>query len=649
MKINKLYIFPIILLTLLIALSALKISGSSIGIFHSTFYGESIKDPNLIKGQPRGIRSDEWLVNTQLALAQHNNDFKPINDNFNGGMDMTVVGDAPYREWSAIFKPYNLSFLILPFENAFAFRWWFHLTVLMLSAYLFCLRLFPKRILFSSLFAMIIGFTPFVAWWYLVGTIVPITCGFLLMVLGMSVIDQKTLWLFGHEFSHKIATLLKVLALSYVGTVFAMTFYPPFQIPIMLSVAFFLFGYFLESTTRQSIKKRIISILPIIYSAVISGIVLFIFLVTRKDTITAITGTVYPAHLSIPSGGGDIKRFLASYLQPQIQRIGRGENYLGNQSEASNFLVPSFFFLIPSLIILGINLYRKASIRWTLLMLTLCNLVFIGNLYIHIFDPISKLLLLNKVSHDRIAMGVGFLGAVTMLWFIKEFTKLEDKPKYLNISLVVYAAIYFVFAVFAGIKTREQFPHFITNGKLILGLSIVLIAGMSLLLTKYNIWGVATIALFGFISVYNVNPLYRGMGPVANNRIIVAMDAVSDPNDKWGVVDTLQFESFPEANGFKSVSGVALYPNLKFWRIYVGQDDERTYNRYAHIALSDINDDVQLLQTDAFFASVRCDKKLTKNIDYLLSPRKLNLSCAQEIKTIRYPNLILYIYKMKTG
>lgn len=149
----SIWLFPLLLTAALFILTACKISGSSLGIYQTLFYGHSQKDPALLFNKPREIRSDEWVVNTQMVIAQKNNDFKRINQNIGHGQDMSVVIDAPYREWSQVFRPQNWAFFVLPLEQAFAFKWWLLAYLLMLSCYFLVLALLPGRRLLAAALA----------------------------------------------------------------------------------------------------------------------------------------------------------------------------------------------------------------------------------------------------------------------------------------------------------------------------------------------------------------------------------------------------------------------------------------------------------------------------------------------------------------
>src|SRR6266567_568421 len=139
---RSVWLFPILLGLMIVGLTVLKINGSSMGIYYQTFYGTT-KDPNLVANQPQGIRSDEWLVNTQMSIAQKNDRLMQIDPNIGNGQDMSLEIDVPLKDWSIIFRPHELAFFVMPFDNAFAFRWWVMGYLLIVSCYFFVLTLLP--------------------------------------------------------------------------------------------------------------------------------------------------------------------------------------------------------------------------------------------------------------------------------------------------------------------------------------------------------------------------------------------------------------------------------------------------------------------------------------------------------------------------
>lgn len=460
------HIPPLSLLVVLILLTILKISGTSIGTYHTQFYGEVSRDPNLVYGHPRLIRSDEFLVITQMTIMQSENGFSQINPVQGEGKDVSVVLDVPYKEWSAIFKPQNFSFFVLPLEHAFAFKWWAMLFALLIAAYYFFLRILgDNKILLSIMGAVLVGFSPFVFWWYQAGTILPIVYGFIMLLIGMSLIDEirpkqkKTSGM-------TLRTLAKCLAMSYALICFILVLYPPFQVPIALIVLFTLVGYALQKLERAIVKPRVILrlVLPFVVVVFLATSVCAVFVATRYDTFKAITETAYPGKREIQSGQDySLKRLLVSYLQPQLQRESRGTQYHLNQSESSMFIVSSLIVLIPSIAAL-VWLYRKSrKIEWILLSLTALNALFLAHIFLPLPSFITKLFLLHLVPQQRLLIGIGLAGTITLIYMTTLLRKKLVDDRAVKYFAYGYILLLFAAGLWAGLGVMKTYPGFVSN------------------------------------------------------------------------------------------------------------------------------------------------------------------------------------------
>ncbi len=645
-SIKKVYIFPLILIAVLIVLSGLRISGSSLGIYHSSFYGDAKQDPDLITGQPRPIRSDEYLVNSQLAIAQDQNDFNRINTNFGQGIDMSLIGDAPYKEWSVAFKPHNLAFFVLPFENAFAFRWWSLLVVLAISAYAFMLKIFPQKIGLAIFFAIIVSCNPFVFWWYQTGTLGTLSCGFLLLLLGMSLIKKNNLRLSTKMLGEKTSLAIKTLCFSYVLTAFTLLLYPAYLIPMSIVIGCFLLGFFFENVEIKKVRSWISIAFSFLAAGFLAMSTIALFLYTRQDAINALAGTVYPGSQNVHAGGQEWKKFFVTYLQPQLQREHRGENYFSNQSEASSFIILPHYFLVPSFVLLAFKRIKKLKTSWILLLLFLCNIVFISNLFIPQSNFVSKIFFLHLVQHDRLLMSIGFLGLITLAVFMRDFANLRQSSPRITYILIAYTTFYLIFALIIGFKTRAAYPEFISSGLLIIFLCGFLGAGLYGLATSRFVWGFGIIAVFSLVSVFQIHPLYQGVGVIGDTKLNREIKAVSDDNSTWAVVDSIWMENFPQINDRHSIGGISVYPHLNYWEKILGKRNDEIYNRYAHI-LADMSDSkARLIQADLYTVSVDCEMPLSRKVDFLLTTQTYDLSCAHIIRTVKYPAVTFYIYEM---
>jgi hypothetical protein len=154
------WLFPVVLLVIVLILALFRVSGSSVGYYNQLF--GTGHDANLLYGQPRAVRSDEWLVTTPMTVAQWRSGFSSTNEKIGDGVDMAAIFDVPYRDWSALFRPQNLSFFVLPLENAFAFKWWLLGGALAAAVYFLTLTLLPGRKVLAALLGLGLLLSPFV-------------------------------------------------------------------------------------------------------------------------------------------------------------------------------------------------------------------------------------------------------------------------------------------------------------------------------------------------------------------------------------------------------------------------------------------------------------------------------------------------------
>lgn len=640
------HIYPMVLVLIFIGLVSFKINGSSIGVYYNYLYGYTSEDPNLIAGKPQPIRSDEWLVNTQLTIAQEKNGYQYINNNINDGRDMSLVVDTPYIEWSALFKPQNFSFFFLPFEYAFAFKWWFLILSLLISVYYFALKMM-KKINLAILMSVVASFSPFVFWWYQTSTIMSLTYGFLILLVSMNIINRKPLKLFKKNIPPLVDKVVKTIILTYLLSSFALILYPPFQIPIAVVVAFFLVGY-LFNTLRDKPKKDLRAIiLPFLTAILLTAAVCGLFLGTRGEAIQAITNTVYPGARIVKSGGYDANRLLTSYLQIQLQDERSGPKYIKNQSESSNFILLPTFFIIPAIILFIYLLKRTKKIDYILLSLILCSLLFLAQLFIPHIDMLTKLFLFSYVPNERLAIGMGFMAILLITYILNLYLKAKVKlSNKVMLFLIIYMILCFAIMIWSGLETRAVFPDFIASRKLILILTSILLGSIFLILANKPQIGLIIIALFSIASVYQIHPLYRGLGVFYNNEVTNTIQKISSKDSVWAAAQNIYIENLPQVSGRPSVTGVSAYPNASFWKKYSESNNDTIYNRYAHTFLSS-NDSASLILvgSDLYAISASCTRKITEKIDYIISTTPLEGACNQLLKILKYPNVTFYFYK----
>lgn len=647
--VRSVWLFPALLTILLILATSFRINGSSIGgIYHQAFYG-SMPDKNLLLNHAEGIRSDEWLVTTQLTIAQHAAGYPRINPNIDAGRDMTVIGDAPAKDWSTIFRPQNISFFILPFEYAFAFKWWFLLYMLILSCYFFTLRIFKGRRLFATLFSSAISCSPFIFWWYATGTLASLFYGFLIILLSIRIInDEPAIFLKNKSLIYSRSVYVFILA--YLLTSFVLVLYPPFQIAVAISLAFFILGLLLNTygpgrnlISRDAFKKYSVFVAGL----TMAGALIFAFVHTRTGIISAVTHTVYPGNRPVQPEGSSGYEILSTFLQPQLQRGSAAAHYFTNQSEASNFLLFLPFLFIPGFIVLLTEYKKTRKVNWPLLSIQLCASLFLAYLFVPFLGPFYRFFLLNKVANVRLFIGLGFIGAIQLLLVARSIDKLSISRKKITILSTIYTTACIGVMVFVGRHIRMTYPLFIHNMPFISALAIffglIIFCFMSRLLTL----GVSLLLIFTVGSVFHIHPLYRGLGPGYNGQVIQAIDQVSKPGDTWVSMDDLFYENFALMAGRDSLSGIKPYPDLAFWRQVEGSKDDYIYNRYAHVIFTEkLPGKLHLVGPDSFQVQLSCTPFILKHVKFVLSFHPVSLPCIQQIREVNYPATTFYIYKI---
>lgn len=648
---KSIWFFPAVLLIPLLLLTVFKISGSSIGIYNSFFYGSSKQDANLIVGQPRSIRSDEWLVASQQIAAQAASNFPRENVDIGNGQDMTTL-DVPYKEWSVLFKPHNLVFFVLPFDFAFAFRWWAFAYLLIVSAYLFIVTLLPSRRLFAALTSVAFLFSPFVQWWYAYGTFASLYFSLFIITAGILLLRSPRLK----------AKLAWGFLIAYLLGCLFLVLYPPFQIVCGIIVLGLLIAFLVEtsSSDKQALKQNI---LVALMAGILGISILGAFVITRLDVINTINSTAYPGQRIQLSGGYEVKHLFMGHLAPQHQSDEKSQKYdfkkegITNQSEAAGFLMVSTFLVIPSLAMLRGTRKTATSRDWPLLITCLLSLMLLAQLFINQFNVFAKLLLLDKVPHNRLLIGFGLLGIVHLTLFIRHQEKFKDF-KFSRVFVWIYVTVVLLLQLYLSHYAIVNFPGFIGAPKALI-LSLILPISLYFLLTRRYIMSAILLLLFSVASSIQVHPLYRGVDPLVENPLSTTIHRLSSKQPGKWAAESIILENMAAVNGAPSLSGVYAFPQENIWvKLDNGQEELESYNRYAHANFSFDRDQTQsvpsnisLISPDNFVIKTEACSSFIKlnavRFIIALSPIKDSTGCLVLASKIDYSAMPLYIYELQ--
>lgn len=647
--VKSIWFFPAFLFIILTILTCLKISGSSIGIYHAYFSGAS-QNSALIANQPRSIRSDEWIVNTQMTIAQKNGHYQIINKHIGSGQDMSVILDVPYKSWSQIFRPHNLAFFLLPFDNAFAFKWWLMSYLLVVSCYFFVLSLLPGRRFIAAMLGLSLLFGAFTQWWYQYITIGTLYYTFFLATSFVHILCEKKRWrIFAWS-----------AAIAYLTVCFILVLYPPFQIACGAVLALFIMGFALEKLPSHSRDELMTKSIAIGLALLIAGITTLAFIKTHDQVVHRIQNTAYPGKRVINSGNYDAAHLFSGHLGGQFSNDKRAANYsIGkisatNQSESANYVLLLPFLLLPSLYLIYKNFRRKEPTDFALLSVSVTFTLLLVWFFVPHLGILGKLTLLDKVPLNRLIIGLGVLNIFQITLFVRMILKDKMEP-FSHLATLVYVALIFVAEVLLGVYAMHAYPEFIGIHKvLVLALPVPLIV-YALFRRQITVAAVITCAFAIFTSV-GVNPLYAGTAILTRDPLSNAIRNISSKDDGRWISEDVFLENFATMSGANSLTGVYTYPQLDLWRQIDHGKQSNIYNRYAHVNFNfDRHPEIErtslkAVGSDSFGVITEpCGTFIRdNNVHFLITevPFESYETCAKVIKTVAYPQKTVYIYRV---
>jgi hypothetical protein len=642
---HSVWLFPLVCATAVIFLTAFKISGTSVGQYHTILYG-SQKDPALLVGEPRSIRSDEWLVRTPKTLAQSNNNFSTVNSNIGQGENESISLDLPYKDWSTVFRPLDWPFFIMSFEYAFALKWWLMAYLLLISAYFFILKLLPGRRLFAACIAVSLLFMPFVQWWYEYDTLASIFFALFTGIVFMNLINSTRLrWKIGYSG-----------IMAYLLVCFALILYPPFQIACALALAGFAAGYLLEAKRRQPGYELLGKIGLGLAALIAASLITLFFLHTRSGVVHAIENTVYPGKRVTSSGGFGLSNFLSGPLDFQLLFSSKAVHYMAgttNQSEASNFILLLPFLFLPSLYMLWVGWRRDKRVDWPLAITNVLFVVLLVRLFVPYLSSAFNLLALKRVPHQRLIIGIGLLSIIQATLVVRWLSRQKKTYKLPLLGVVLYSIFVLVAELAINFHIKNISPGFIGVYRTI-ALSLPLPIVIYLILSKRYKFGAILLAAFCVFTSLMVNPFYRGEAILINTPLSQGIKNIAHKSNAAWVAEGLAWENFPQMNGAHSLSGVYSYPQLAEWRSIDGAKNQDIYNRYANVefvidrASKDNNVSINLAGPDHIrIKATPCSSFLkAHNVHYLIAESKLSSkhNCSKLVSTVVYPQQTFYIY-----
>ena len=636
---------PVVMFVGLIIMVGLGISGSSTGVYWTTF-GAVGNDPDLLVGEPRGIRSDEWLVQSSWIVSQVQQGFGAVNNTLPGGMDATVQNDLPSWDWSTVFRPHVVGFLVLPLDQGMAWRWWLPAFAVLVGVYVFCVSLLPKRPLAATMFAVAVLCSPLLQWWFLPITLWPVAWAFIAMT--------TIVWVFRAQ-SRRARNGWAALT-GYLSVTMAMSIYVPFMVPAILVVLFFGVGSVLTArfTAADTWKKVGWRLLPVLGAGAAAVVVMVVWLLTRLETIQAVTSTVYPGLRLQATGSLDTVREAVALFSGPFQKalfLGTTDVLASNESEAASPLLLIAFLVLPMLW-LGLRHrgQRENSIDWLLLAMVGCVALFVAFLMVPHWNTLAHLIFLDRSTASRTRLAFVILGIVAAVLVLRRIDAQRSRVPWAVTAVAVVSVLAATAALWRYFDANES--AVLVSGQAWIVCTVLLAVTVACVCRGRAFVGAGSFMLASLIVGFGVNPLYSGVYDLRATQVgqKIAQIEASDSDAVWVGIGSHIPTAILVQSGVEAYNGVQTYPSDEMWdAIDPSGEFEEEWNRLANVNWTPGNGEpvVSNPVSDQIMVSFdSCSVFAQQNVSKVVADIQLPQPCLREVAAEREGASTFWIYEV---
>ncbi len=638
-RVRVLLAFPVAVAVVVVVLTTLGLSGSSSGFMRQWF--ETGADPDLIAFDPQPVRSDEWAVQTVYVVSQVELGLPLRNDALPAGVDMSLNWETPYLEWSTVFRPHNLGFLVLPLDHAFALKWWLPGAALAAAASMFLVSLWPRRPVAAAMTGSAFLLSPFFQWWYIPQTLWPVTWALLVMTAIVWVTaarSARTRWLWG-------------AVCAYVTITAALGIYAPFLIPAAYVALFFGIGWVLRRDTGEMARVRLRRVVPVLVGGAVGALVTAVFLVTRWSTIEGFLGTVYPGQRLVAPGAGladpDKEATFLGVFSLAL-RDGSSLGIRSNSSEASTFVLVGGFLALVALWIVLRAWRTRRFLDVPLLAAAACGTVFMAFLYVPGWDRLAHLMLLDRVPAERMQLGLGLVSIVVIGLVVHALDRDDLRaPWWLAVGV---AGLVLVSHVVLSRVLSDRPAALAAAGPWFL-LAAVMAAAVLLYSRRAVVWAAACyLLLSGALSAW-VNPVYRGVYDLRETEVArVVSDLDERVPGRWVGVGDAWVGSLLTATGVGGFNAFQAAPDPDTWSVIDPRGRyEVEWNRFGNVGWTVDPAQPRIFNPAADQIRVNfdsCAPYEQQAVTHVLADRSLDQSCLALVDTVEEVGATYQIYKI---
>jgi hypothetical protein len=637
--------FPILVVLGVVVLSALSLSGTSSGEWTNRL--ALGPDHNLLAGQPRPIRGDEWYVQSSWVVSQVDLGLPTTNPVFPGGMDATVFNDLPSKDWSTLFRPHLWALMMFPLDQGMAARWWVPGALVLIAVYCFVVSVLPRSSLLGVALAFTLLWQPSVQWWWLPVTLLPLAFAFAAMTAVVWCVRSDRL----------AGPILWSVVTGYLAVTMVMSIYVPYMVGSILAAAAFGIGYLVHAGRTKERSPRVLlrRLVPLGVAACGAGLVSLAWVLTRRDTISAVLGTVYPGQRTVPpgeSGRADLVDLLSAPFQRSLQLPLEWGLAGGSQSESSSPLLLGLFLAVPLGGVLISTWRRHRRVDWLVSAVLAVQAITLAYLFVPGWGPVARLLLLDRSSPQRLRSVFAIMAVVSIVVLADRLRSSGWKVPWS--AAVVGGGTALLASAFVW-RELDASGSPLVPSLYALSITALLAAAVVLVSRRLVTMGAVLVLICSAVIGVGVNPLYRGVVDLRNDSEAgraVHRIAERDPDAAWVGVGSLLSTATLMQTGTYGYSGIQTYPPTLMWdRIDPQHRYEQVWNRLAHVNWEAGSGPPRPRTTYAdqiFLTFDACDDFAQKYVTYVLvDGPPLRQKCLTRIDAIATGGLRQWIYRVK--
>lgn len=551
---------------------ALNLNQSSIGVWDD-IYGRPAETAR-VYGEAKSIRSDEWNVQTPWILSQHAGDFPLSNGNV-GAEEAPLVAGVPVQESLISLNPKFLGLFVFDAPDRGISWLWAFKSFSLFAGFVWLLLILTRGHLSVALLGGLwIYGSSFVQWWFSSG-LPDILSGFAISCVG------ALYFLYGS----RVRTVFGGALLGLLGVVLLVSnIYPPFIVPLAYLGAAILIGFGVAMPgVRSSLLAMPKTKLVIgAVSAMAIGAGVYAFLAMVAPTVDVMTATVFPGQrVSVP-GEADVRLGVVGLFEYLRADQGRFPAITPNASEAGNFLILAPF----ALLLLPVSgLWRRRA------GIVLALMVYIALVAAWVFVdlPPSVASVLQTggwkyVPSTRALFGIG-LASVILCLLIASGTARGLLPRYPLPVRLILVGLFAAATLAVGLHFRASDPGFFTLATVLIGVCAVSMITAGMAFGRIGLLGLG-VALVVAPSL-TVNPVSVGVDSLMRKPVLLAVDRLDGPSDRWMTIDDFVFSQGMKAHGLDVFNGTRMLPDHEEMAVLdPGGKHADIWNRYANVVVA---------------------------------------------------------------